>query len=739
MRTRSVWVKPSALIAGIVLAAPVTAAVAHAAATPSTTPSVSSRLASTITLPTGDHVRLTGSALKPNVLLRPAAASGPGSALVTHRLGSEVYVMPAVAEPYLGRFLDVGLFDATRLAQSQTGTGRVPVRIAYHGSTPTVPGVKITSAAAGVATGYLTPASSSAFGRALTAQWKADDKAGWPKRSTLFNDVTKITAAGSGPAKVTPKYPMMTLIIKAIGADGAPEANGFVELMNVDNMSKYDADIEIQNGEARVSVPKGNYSAIADDFTYDEASKTGVVRITTTTQYKVTGTGQTLTIDHRNATVSPVASVPEPTTVSDFSFNWGRSDVTGDSSGTSYSVDSSMKFFVAPAAAATVGQMDSGLNWDLNGPGTSPAYTYTLATYAKNIPETTEYSFTAANLATLHSTYYGDGTAKTGGIVHYAVFPGSDNASGMTQPVAMGTTRTEYIGALGGTPTWGDEVYSNGGSEDDPGYLDAPDRALPGGSSADVSWLRGPLGAGIPTQPSTSSEDSYSYCYGCRTSKSLVLGLAPFTDSVSTHYGDVYPSEDGVRVTRFRFYKNGKLVSDQNDEYGGEFTVPTAKTTYKAILDVDRRLQKPNQSTSSSTTLTFSSTKGKGGTLPSSWECDLGKSSSCKVLPILQAKLALPTSLNGSLPAGKSTVTVSVAQIQHATTSPITSATLEIRPAGAAWSTVKLTSLGSGKYSGVIDNTGLVGSTVDVRIGGADKAGSTVKQTVLRAYTVAAS
>jgi hypothetical protein len=154
------------------------------------------------------------------------------------------------------------------------------------------------------------------------------------------------------------------------------------------------------------------------------------------------------------------------------------------------------------------------------------------------------------------------------------------------------------------------------------------------------------------------------------------------------------------------------------------------------VLDIDRRLQDPAQSTRTRTELTFRSAKNAGKKLPSNWYCD---GTNCRVLPIVQARLSLPLAINGTLPAGESTVTVTVARIQQAATSAAASAGLEYRPAGGAWTKVKLTSIGGGKYRGVIDNTDLDGRAVDVRFRGADKAGSKYQQTVLRAYTVAGS
>src|SRR6266700_1645499 len=51
------------------------------------------------------------------------------------------------------------------------GTGRLPVRVSYHGRVPALPGVILTHAAGGTADGYLTAASAAAFGAALQRQF----------------------------------------------------------------------------------------------------------------------------------------------------------------------------------------------------------------------------------------------------------------------------------------------------------------------------------------------------------------------------------------------------------------------------------------------------------------------------------------------------------------------------------------------------------------------------------------
>jgi hypothetical protein len=735
VRTRSVWALSTALIAGFTLALPMTAmnALAAPAARPSPVTAITARRASTVTLPTGDHVRLARtSSGKQSVLTQPAVASGPGRVLVTQRLGTHIYVTPADAKPYLGRFLDPGLFDVTRLAAAAKPNGRLPVRISYTGSTPAVPGVTITSSGSGTASGYLTATSSAAFGRALTAIWKADAKAGWPKRSTLFTGVRKITADVPGTVTVTPKFPMFTLIIKSTGPDGKPQPFGFVGLVNVDDGAKYLGFVEIVDGEARVSVPKGNYSAIADDFAYDEASESATIRVVTVNEFTVTGSGQTLSIDLRKATGRPTVRVPRRAAVTDYNFEWDRIDAAQNGAfGAGYELDGNSTFLVAPSGAAKIGTINVVQSWALAGPGSNPSYAYNLATAEHVIPTRPKYTFTDHKLATITSSYYADAPDRTGGFLRFPFYSFQFIAGGAYIPLALGTKRTEYVGATG-TPTWTDAFLTNYDSFDDPGFVDAPERLIPPRSSLRTAWVRGPLGAGIPVQPGD------GYCYGCRSGNTIDVGLAPLLDSTPDHSGEIFGAEDGLPVARFRFYKNGKLVSDQDDWLGGTFTVQKAAATYKAVLDVDRRLVDPVQSTRSSTELTFSSANGKGAKLPSNWFCN-ADTASCRVLPILQGRLALPTTLQGRLPAGKSTVTLTLAQVQNATRSPITSATLEVRPAGWFWTAVTLKSIGGGRYQGVIDNSGFDGTNVDVRITGADKAGSTYKQTVLRAYTVAGS
>lgn len=742
MRSRSVWLIPATLLAGLPLIIPLTTAQATASPRPAmSTRAVASppaikaaaQRAVTVTLPTGERVRLSGESRKPQVLVEPVAKSGPGRVIVSRRLGERTYVMPAAAQAYLGRFLDKSLFDITSLAAAREKRGRMPVRISYRGAAPEVPGVTFTTKRNGVAHGYLTPESAPAFGRALTARWMADAKAGFPKRDALFTGVTKIRAdiPRTRTGTATPKDPMHTLTIKTIGADGKPQPAGVISLLNVDDGRKYWSTIDVENGGARVSVPEGTYSVAGDDLT-SNPDQSSVLRIVTINEYEVKGAGQTLTLDYRTATAEPSVVVPKPANVGSWSLQWYRTDVQQNlTTQNAYFLDHTIRVLLAPAGPTKIGHVSTSYTWSLTEPLAAPTYAYSVTARDHQIPEKPQYTFTDAQLATVDSAYYGDGTSRTAGFFRYPAYDDT-GAVGTFGPVRYGTRRTEFVGANVKNLLWGDDLLMIYDGAEDQGYVRAPRRSLPPGSKTAVDWMKGPLAPAIPNQSAN------PYCYACRYGDTMTVGLASFTDSDLTHAGGFQAAEDGLPVARFRIYRNGKLLSDLDDFTGGQFAVPPEKGAYKAILDVDRRLMNPTQSTRTRTELTFGSAKGAGKKLPASWECD---GQNCRVLPIVQARLSLPLSLNGTLPAGKSTITLAVDQIQPAAASAITQASLEIRDPDPkrGWVPVKLTSIGAGKYQGVIDNTRLAGSQIDVRYGGADRAGSTFRQTVLDAYTVAGS
>ena len=104
-------------------------------------PTGTGRQARQVTLLTGERVVVGRSPSGRSTLqIVRAAQRGPASALTTANLNGDQYVIPASAQPYVGRYLDIRLFDVTKLAAAGI-TDRVPLRITYApGTSPSLPG-----------------------------------------------------------------------------------------------------------------------------------------------------------------------------------------------------------------------------------------------------------------------------------------------------------------------------------------------------------------------------------------------------------------------------------------------------------------------------------------------------------------------------------------------------------------------------------------------------------------------
>ena len=149
------------------VAAPVAAAPTAGAAPAAAPPAVR-----TVSLITGDTVRVGSGAGPATVTVLPRDRHGAAGSFRTVRRGDSVSVLPALAVPYLGRELDPALFDVTALAAAPAG--RLPVRIAYRAGAGhrALPGVTVTGTSGDVATGYLTAGLRPRLRRAR-----------WPRRS----------------------------------------------------------------------------------------------------------------------------------------------------------------------------------------------------------------------------------------------------------------------------------------------------------------------------------------------------------------------------------------------------------------------------------------------------------------------------------------------------------------------------------------------------------------------------
>lgn len=690
---------------------------------------------------TGERVRLsTGRSGRPVVAVLRATQSGVAAVSSTVEVGGDEYVIPAIARPYLGRFLDPALFDVTALAKAGA-SARLPVALTFTGvHAPVLPGVTMTSSSAGVERGYLTPTSAKAFGAALASQYLVDAAHGWPSQSALFAGVGRVSAdIATSPPVAVPAFPMRTLIINVLDGTGAPVPFTFVQMLSVDDPTKFNNFVEVVDGQARISVPLGTYAGLVEIDTMDSSGLTGTSSVVPFDDYVVKGMNQTLTLDARTARSTLSARVPRPAVTVSQTWEWDRAAAGGQSAGQfDIGVSGGFSIRTAPVRppAASLGTLNSVASWSLaSPPAPGPAYTYDLAFPSSGVPANQGHVVTAGSLATVNARYFSDAVTGQGGFGRGSFFPFQFATNVNLLPLALPTRRVEFVQALP-SGAWTALLLPNEGSMSDPfaGAVNDGLRLARGGTSGSVDWMRNPLAPGVPYATDGDPAGLFA-CPVCRTATSLQVFLAPVTDTTPGHEIDLTPSSDGTQVARFRLFRNGVLLADQPDSAGGVFPVPASSATYQVIEDVNRVPSGAFQSLTTSTELTFRSSGSSGGAMPGSWFCLLAPA--CTVPALLQAGVQLPVNLHGAVPLGSSTIGLTLGHIQGAVSSAITAGSVQVRIGTGSWTSLPTTSLGGGRYRFLLTTTAAqAGDPVDLRVSGTDAAGGQIVQTTSTAFTV---
>ncbi len=689
------------------------------------------RAAHDVTLITGDRAHVVTTGAHTSVTILRAATHGPAAVVTTMRTGDRSYAVPAVARPYLGRQLDPSLFDVSR----PDGGSTVRVDLAYTGSaTPSLPGVTVTSATAGHASGYLTPASAKLFGAALARQAVADSAAGQSARSALFGTVTRISAAGSSPV-VTPSYPMHTLVIRAVDHRGTQLRDGFGFLMNVDDGRKYGGFFSIDEGQARVSVPAGHYLALASEDRFTDTSVSSWLMVAT--DYAVTGSGQTLTLDARKATEVPSVTTPDPALTEGLLVDVVGTDAK-DSAGIDFGTDATpghARLFLPPTRPPRHGTLNEQTT--LNARDTSVPggrYRFDGGWSDTGIPSDQRHAAPAlARMARIDTTYYADAPSRLGGTSRIVFLPGSFFASSFIFPTQLPLVRAEYAFGPRGT-AYADAVLGNVADLDDPAWFDQEPHVLAPGSRTVATWLRNPIVQSVP-DPAVGSTVPMSVA--CRTRSSMTLALEPL-DNVPSHVGEVWADPSGQPVAHFRLTRDGRTLLDEDDSLGAVVDVPAGRATYRAVATIDRRLAEPKLSTTTTTDVSFSSSATSGPTAPAGWLCPSTEGTASTLLPVLRALVDLRGTTHGSVPVGSRSFDVAVGYPSGAGTARLTSVTVEVARSGSgAWTALPVVASGSGHYRAAFTaGSAQRGQVMDVRVSATDAAGGIVHQTTTRAFTI---
>jgi hypothetical protein len=675
-----------------------------------------------VQLVTGDRVQLTPQGGR---LLGPHR-HGPAGELRVMRMNGHTYAVPGTAAAYLGRSIDRSVFDVNALAKVEQN-GRIPLRIS--GNYGAVPGFTATGHSGRTATGYLS--SPTAFGRALAGQRPG---------SPLFGGVTDISldAPGAGPV-AHPDYPQVTLIIKVTDRAGKPAEYGDLSLVNVDDATKYDFDVPIVDGEARASVPLGDYAGIAELDDYNVAADSLSSYFLNVTDYPVRTANQTLRLSARN-TVPLGIRTPRPASVSSVVVDWARDDATGTGAGAGYSVlfDGNANIYVTPSGRPKVGQLHWMKVWTLGGaPAHGLPYRYD-ATYEQvdKISANQIDRVTGAQTARVDARFYSDGIRRDSQFFRqpWYSYPYFFFSEYLAEPSPG--QEVEYVVGPHNVP-WTSSFMPDPDLDDpfSPSMNDGV-RQFPAGGTTRADWMRGALWPGISAP--AGAEPTFT-CFTCRTDKKMAVLLTPVTDSDPAHSASVSVPAHG-HGSHFRLYENGKLIGNEFDSWGNVFPVPTGAATYRVIDDVSRTQDGFVGSTSSTVDVTFRSAAGSGARVPRTWDC-LSADGACTVLPVLQARIPLPTDLNGVLPIGVSTTAVTVGRAPGATSAKITSMKLQRRFTGEKdWHSVPVIPLAHGQFRAVLANPSTMADhSASLRLIATDATGGKLVETVANAYKVSAS
>lgn len=648
-----------------------------------------------VTLVTGDVVtvstqpdgRQTASVAKAN-------PSGPSGVFQTFNVGTDLYVVPQSAVPYLGSTMDLALFDVTKPPSS--------VHVTYRSGSGTFTAGR-------------------AFGAALAQQAIADHAS--PTHTTgLFADISRISA--SAPV-VHPSFVMHTLTVNGIDATGAADTGDDFLVYNVDDLRKYTGDAVWNQGVAKVSVPSGHYAAIS--FFYDY--QTGVVRMAESAQFSVSG-DSAITLDARAATAPVSVTTPQPATPQVNVVAFGRSDKQGSTASFTFLGGGTTSYLVQPSTKrVTVGQLhyyvytrafNDMSSYDLEFPSDGA------------IPANQHYVVDAGSLARIDSSYPASHADTTALDTRFGVLPWQSFLFASDLTLTTPTQRTEYYTARPDV-TWQGVYYS---VFDDStfsllGAYQSAWRTYSPGTSYATTWggaaghprlLEGPIYVGE------------TVCPACLSSGGRLdlLGY-PFGDNSAEHFG--FPSGmDGETVS------DGVYADDVPVKTGTfldtEVTMPDAAQTYRIDYNTTRASADFLLSTDVRTRWTVPATV-QTGSLPAGWVCTYRANppTSCGVLPLITSNYSLPVNLLGQLPAGAVNGTLALG---HLAQPGLAFKSVSVKVSfndGQTWSAVTVTDQGSGNY-GLGFTAPATASYGALQVTVRDAVGGTFTQTIQHAFAI---
>ncbi|MFF4593458.1 hypothetical protein [Amycolatopsis sp. NPDC001319] len=652
----------------------------------------------------------------------PTAAKGPARSLVHLGLGGRNYEIPATAVPYLGKGLDLGLFDVDKATTD-------------HVTTPTR---------------TFDRAAARNFGAQLAKQYTEDRARGaFGGRGLFANGVTY-----GAPAKAQPRSVLNTLTLAGNEADGTPSDTGISLLTDLDDSTLLDENEAVNffyDGTAKYSVPAGNYSAVSVFFTTAADGSVSGVREVVNPEFTVKADA-TVRMDAAKATSKVTWVTPRPALLDDNGFFVRRAAKTGPAVTFDYDAGPGVPMWISPVAKAVrIGELQTYPYAHLvSAPGTGTPYEYWLQKASSGTIPKQRYPVTDADVATVDASYYSE-VSSLGRHQRSGMFTFETVSSRPSVPIALPRHQIEYVQAapdlmwFGGTAKY---FRTEGGLEAWYGAQRATTEVYTGGQRKTEGYNEFPLHPAGATVAGTPVPQSSMLVPGAvRDGDDVSFDLVPFTDNEPGHTGTGLYGEPGDTFSgHYRFTQDGAVVAEGAPGEQVQFTQTVGATPSTLGLTVDATHSGPffALSTATHTEWSWRSQHVDGPVLPAPFICRVSKGeapdTACGLEPLLMPTYAVGgLGVDGSTPHGAQALDITFARMQGAASSAVSTAIVQFSTdGGTTWQDATVTPGPGGTFHAAysVAPEGADGTDVALRVSAADAGGSTVAETLTAAYHV---
>ncbi len=676
--------------------------------------------ATTVTLPTGDRVTVRPAPDGRDTFeVQPAADKGMARALVHLRLGGRDYEVPGTALPYLGRGLDLSLFDVKALLA-----------------------------------GTKAPVDTATFGAALARQFKEDNARGRFGGQGLFANGIRYALPGA-PKRQTaqPRSVMRTVSVDATDIAGKPADTGIAFLYNTDDGNALGPDENYNyffGGTAKFSVPDGNYSALGVFWTTDADGNPTELRFSAQPEFAVKADGS-VRVDAKRASSKLTWVTPRPALLDDTGFLFRRAAKTGPALLVDFDAGPGVPISVSPTSVPVrTGALQTyPYSRLVSPPGPGTPYEYVLQKASIGVIPQQRYVITAKDVAAVDATYFSE-YSSLGLRQRSGMFTFEDVSGRPSHPIQLPRKQTEYVSA-GPDLAWfgGLSKYVLPGPF--PGWAGGQYEQFHtyrGGSSVTEDWNRFPLHpAGEVALLPLDDGRAYTLPGATRAGDLLRFSITPFSDNQPGHTGFGFYGEQRDTISgHYRFTQDGVTLAEGEPRGAREAAfdqeVAPGPSTLGLTIDAGRTGPMYRQSTATHTEWTWKSQHVEGVTLPPTLYCARGESGpdrECAVEPLLTLGYAVGgLRPDGSTASGPQGLDLTVGHLQQSTGSPVTAATVQYSTDGTTWQDAAVTARGNGVFHADFSATteAFRGTDVSLRVTAADAAGATIAETITAAYHV---